>query len=477
MNINLSSRNAKIVCTLGPSSNTYDKVRALALAGMNVARVNFSHGTHEDHKALIETVRKVSRDIDRPIAVLQDLQGPKIRVGKFKDGEIELVPGETFTITVREVEGTSEIVSVSHKAFNRDVKEGDPVLLDDGRLKLLVRRIDGADVHCEVIYGGTLSNHKGINLPGSILSIPCLTEKDQKDLEFGLEINVDYIALSFVQKPEDIDEIKERIAARGKDIPVVAKIEKPQAVEAIDEITNRTDVVMIARGDLGVEIPTEEVPHIQKEIISTCNIKGVPVITATQMLDSMIYSARPTRAEASDVANAILDGSDAVMLSGETATGAFPLEAVQTMDRIITLMEKRNSPRWDLKRRKRGVLYTTPYAIGYSACHAADLVEGAAIICLTQTGSTARMIARFRPGKPIIALTPREETYNRMAMLWGVYAVQADEFQDSTYKTIANLKEELINAGNLKVGDTIVITAGFPFHQRPHTNMMRIESV
>ena len=477
MNFDIQHRKAKIVCTLGPSSHTYEQILALAKAGMDVARINFSHGEHETHKALIETVRRVSRDIAKPIAVLQDLQGPKIRVQTFENGQIELVDGAKFILTVRDVSGTEEIVSVSYKSFYQDVKPGDAVLLDDGNLKLEVEKIDGLDVHCKVIYGGILKDKKGLNLPGSILSVPCLTEKDRKDLQFGLKMNVDYVALSLVQKPEDINEIKWIIEAHGKQTPVIAKIEKPQAVEAIDKITDLTDAVMVARGDLGVEMPAEEVPSIQKMIISLCNRKAIPVITATQMLDSMIHNPRPTRAEASDVANAILDGTDAVMLSGETASGAFPLEAAQTMDRIIRMTESKSGPRWELKRRQRDATYPIASTIGYCACHAAQMVNASAIVCLTQSGSTAGMISRFRPMLPIIAMTWQEKTYCRLALLWGVRAFLVDEFYENVDDAIETLKARMIEMGLAESGDNVVFTAGLPFTQRRPTNVLRIEEL
>ncbi len=473
----IPARRAKIVCTLGPSSKTYEQIRALAEAGMDVARINFSHGTHAAHRDLIALVRKVAKDLGKPIAVLQDLQGPKIRVGMFANGQVELKEGQRFTLTVRDVPGTAQIVSVSYPSFYQDVKPGDDVLLDDGNLKLQVEEVDGYDVHCRVVFGGILKDKKGLNLPGSILSVPCLTAKDRADLKFGLGLHVDYVALSFVQRPEDINEIKWIIESHGKRTPVVAKIEKPQAVEAIDKITDLTDVVMIARGDLGVELPPENVPYIQKEIIGLCNRKGVPVITATQMLDSMIHNPRPTRAEASDVANAIIDGTDAVMLSGETASGKFPLEAVKTMDRIIRMMEQHMAPRWDLKRRKPDQFYPVPIAIGYSACHAADMVNAVGIVCLTQSGSTANMISRFRPTRPVIALTWKEDTYHRLSLLWGVRAYLTSEFHENIEMVLENIKKDMIDSGMVSRGETVVFTAGLPFSERRPTNMLRIEEV
>ncbi|MCP4724300.1 MAG: pyruvate kinase [bacterium] len=475
-----NNRFAKIVCTLGPSSNTYEKIKKLALAGMNVARLNFSHGTHKQHEKVIKYIRKVSDQIGRPIAILQDLQGPKIRVMKFEKGEVKLKNKSDFILTVRKVMGNEKIVSVSYSHLHKDVKPGDFVLLDDGNIRLRVRKIENKDVHCRVIFGGILKDHKGLNLPGSILSVQIMTPKDDEDLKFGLENDVDYVALSFVQKPSDIAHIKNKILKAGKHTPVVAKIEKPQAVEAIDKITDLTDVIMVARGDLGVEMDTEEVPHIQKEIISICNLKGVPVITATQMLESMIHNPRPTRAEASDVANAVLDGSDAVMLSGETAAGKFPVEAVKTMSKIICLIEKNTDigeRRISLRRKKRGVIYDSATTIGYSACHAAEMIGATVIVCLTQSGSSANMIARFRSDTPIIAISPRIRAYYRSALVWGVSPILTHEFKDLFSHTVDEIIEILKAKKMVKKNDRLIITAGLPFTKMLKTNAMRIETV
>ena len=471
-------RRAKIICTLGPSSNTYEKVKALALGGMDVARLNFSHGKHEDHRKLIEIIRRVSREIGKTVTVLQDLQGPKIRIQKFKPGFIDLKPGDTFTLTTRKIIGDQNIVSVSYPSFSQDVSIGNTILLDDGLLNLKVEKVSGEDVTCRVIFGGRLSDHKGLNLPGNILSVKALTSKDRKDLRFGLKMDVDYVALSFVQKPEDIKEVKKVIASENKDIPVVAKIEKPQAVEAIEDIIDISDVIMVARGDLGVEVSAEEVPPIQKQIISLCNLKGVPVITATQMLDSMIHNPRPTRAEASDVANAILDGSDAVMLSGETASGKFPVTAVQTMHRIVNLIEKKAPPvNRQLHSKNHDVIADISSTIGYNACQAADLIGAAIIICLTQTGSTARNIARYRPHQRLIAVTHTEQILRRLNLIWGVYPYSIHEFGENFDDAITDILDLIKSKDIIKKGDKIVITAGLPFHSRRGTNMLRIEEI
>lgn len=470
-------RRTNIVCTLGPRSSSYSDVVALADAGMDVARLNFSHGNHDDHAALIENVRAASDHVGRPIAVLQDLQGPKIRVGRFEGGRVELASGDGFVLTATAVLGDACRASVSYSSFPNDVGEGDVVLLDDGRLKLEVRHVLGPDVHCKIIHGGLLSDHKGLNLPDAVLSVAAMTDKDAADLDFGMSMGVDYVAVSFVQTAADLVSVKAAIAARGKQVPVVAKIERRQAVADFEAISDHADAVMIARGDLGVEMLTEEVPAVQKDLIARCNTKGIPVITATQMLDSMVHSPRPTRAEASDVANAVLDGSDAVMLSAETATGEFPVEAVQTMDHIITVIEACSGSRWDLKRRKPDFVYPRALAVGYSACHAAELVGARAIVCLTQSGETAKMVARFRPRQPIIAVSSSVETYRRSSLVWGVNAVLSRQFEGDVDDAVAEVMASLEELGAVACGDSLVITAGLPFAGRSETNMLRIEQL
>lgn len=473
-----TTRQVKIICTLGPNSNSYEKIKALVKAGMNVARLNFSHGSHEEHKKVIQIIRKISKELDNPVAILQDLQGPKIRIQNFKAGSITLKPGDTFTLTNRQVVGNQDVVSVSYPSFYKDVKKGDTILLDDGLLNLKVEKITKKDVQCRVIFGGPLSDHKGLNLPDNILSISALTEKDISDLHFGLKMDVDYVALSFVQKPEDIQELKKIIRESKKDTPVVAKIEKPQAVKSIEEICDITDVIMVARGDLGVELSAEQVPPIQKQIISICNKKGIPVITATQMLESMIYNPRPTRAEASDVANAVLDGSDAVMLSGETAVGKFPVATVQTMHRIISLIEKKIPiDKWEMRRKLRDPAGDISATIGFSACQTADMVDAAMIICLTQTGTTARMIARYRPSQPLIAITHSEKSLRRLNLIWGIIPYSVQEFDDNFDKAIQQIINIIREKSLLKTGEKIVITAGLPFHSRRGSNMLRVEEM
>lgn len=474
----MKNRKTKIICTLGPSSSSYEKIKELALAGMNVARVNFSHGTPTEHLQHIQLIRQVSLEIQKPIAILQDLQGPKIRIQKFENKKIELKQGQDFILSTRDLIGNKEIVSVSYKEFTSDVTPGDTVLLDDGLIHLQVEKVDQSDALCKVIVGGILSENKGINLPGNKLSVAPLTKKDIENLTFGIRYNVDYIALSFVQNAEDVKQLKEKISELESDIPVIAKIEKPQAVECINEIVSIADAIMIARGDLGVELSAEKVPPIQKQIINLCNKRGIPVITATQMLDSMIHNPRPTRAEASDVANAVLDGSDAVMLSGETATGKYPIDAVKMMDKIINLIENDKKLKNSINLQKlQEEIYSPPLAIGHAACSAAQLLNAKAIVCLTQSGSTARIISRFRPENSIIAITSKDTTLLRLSLIWGVNAHSVGDFKNNIDDAISDIKKILLTKTAIEKGDIIVITAGLPFRKKRKTNMLRIEEV
>lgn len=476
----LESRRVKIVCTLGPATDSYEKILEIAKAGMNVARFNFSHGTYDDHKKRFDWVRKASEELGRSIAILQDLQGPKIRVRKFENDQVELKAGAKFTLTVRDLLGTQDIASVSYPTFNKDVEPGETVLLDDGNLSLKVLSIEGEDVHCEVIYGGILKNNKGVNLPGSILSVESLTSKDKDDLAFGLKMGVDWVALSFVQKPEDIKLIKELIYYHGKDTPVIAKIEKPQAVTRINEILDLTDGIMIARGDMGVEMQVHEVPPIQKEIIALCNKRGKPVITATQMLESMISNPRPTRAEATDVANAVLDGTDAVMLSAETASGMYPIEAVQHMHNIIAAIESRRFLPWNQREKNKGIQgesYSDALAIGEAAARSAESVHAGKILCLTESGATAKLISRFRPNRPILALSPSPAALRQLSLYWGVWGIQIPNFEDNIDDAVFSVINELKKRNIVRQGEKLVITAGLPFTQKRQTNMMRIETV
>jgi len=473
----VDTRRVKIVCTLGPSTNTYESILELAQVGMDVARFNFSHGTLEDHKRRFDWVRQASAETNKPIAILQDLQGPKIRVREFEGGGAELKAGAPFILTVRQVVGNSAIASVSYPTFHKDAAPGSLVLLDDGNLSLKVIKIVGEDVHCEVVHDGLLKNKKGVNLPGSVLSVEALTEQDKEHLKFGLEIGVDYIALSFVQRPEDVKAIKDLIESYGKDTPVIAKIEKPQAVDRIDEIIALSDGIMIARGDLGVEMNVWEVPAIQKDIIERCNRMGKPVITATQMLESMISNPRPTRAEATDVANAVLDGTDAVMLSAETASGQYPSQAVEHMHKIIQTIEAKRSLPFAQRKLLLNPTYSVANATGESASVAAAVIGASKIICLTDSGYTAKVISHFRPPLAILAVSPSDKALRQLALYWGVWGVHISTFGDNIDDAVRTVTNLVKNAGYVKSADRVVFTAALPFTAHRDTNMIRIEQV
>ncbi len=452
-------RKAKIVCTMGPASREEPMLGRLVAAGMDVARLNFSHGTHEDHARTIANVRRAAESAGRPIALLADLQGPKIRVGKIKGGKVQLTEHSEVIITVAsEAQGTAQRFSCSYDGLPDDVTPGDPVLINDGAIRLEVIAVADKEVKCRVVVGGLLSDHKGINLPGTAVSIPALTPKDIEDLHFGLAHGVDYVALSFVRSADDIRQVK-RLAPTT---PIIAKLEKPQAVDRIDEIAQIADGVMIARGDLGVEMPLERVPLIQKTGIERTNYHGKIAIVATQMLESMIVSPQPTRAEVSDVANAILDGANAVMLSAETATGAHPVEAVVTMGKVIEEVER--SARYqslpDRMMDRGASTFATAVA---KACVAAAGQLGIGTICVyTRTGETARQVAEYRPNARIVAFTASPETYHRMALYWGVVARRVPQPFDSTDAMIAAMAQTLVGAGDAMRGEAIIIASAVP---------------
>ena len=471
-------RRTKIVVTLGPATNTHQRIAELIEAGMNVARLNFSHGTHADHAASLVMVRAAAAELGQPIAILQDLQGPKIRTGALENGEpVELTDGQTFTITTRPVIGNRQQVHTTYDALPHDVSPGDAILISDGLLALKVHKTTDTDVLCEVINGGILREKQGINLPGVKISARAVTRKDINDLHFGLEQGVDYVAISFVRQPDDVQQVKDLIRQAGQDVPVIAKIERPEPLEALDDILAVADGVMVARGDLGVELPLEEVPVIQKHIIAAANRRAVPVITATQMLESMIHNPTPTRAEVSDVANAIIDGSDAVMLSGETSIGQYPVEAVRMMAEIIAaaeasgychLSQRAGDGRW-----LRHDVDTIPEAIGAAVSAIVSTLGVACIWVFTQSGSTARLTAQFRPGVPIIAFTPYEHVYRRMSLLWGVTPVRVPYFETDEQFWQRTLPV-MIERGYARPGDTVVMTGGHPFSQHGPTNFLKI---
>lgn len=477
----VDDRRAKIICTLGPASSSRERIRELVDAGMDVARLNFSHGSHDTHRRLIATVREVAQAAGRPVGILQDLQGPKIRLGQLAGGGVQLQTGHDFTLTLSDVEGTASQAQIHFAELLEAVEPGDPVLLNDGRVELEVIKLGPESVTCKVVHGGPLRSRSGVNLPGRALPIELPTAKDRRDLELGIAHGVDMVALSFVQHPNDVPRTRREIQRLGGTQPVIAKIERPQAVAALEQVLETVDGIMVARGDLGVEMRVEEVPPIQKRIIDRCNRLGIPVITATQMLESMVSAPHPTRAEASDVANAILDGSDAVMLSGETAAGEFPVQAVSTMARIITITEAscagRRAVHVDFEALD-AVEQSPSVAIGYAARQTASLVDASAIVCLTQSGTTASMISRFRPETPILAVTPSATTLQRIALLWGVRGFQVEEGfgGDNLDDAVKQILQRLVELGAVAPGATLVVTAGVPFSARRGTNMLRVES-
>ena len=469
------NRRAKIICTIGPSCSTEAALRQLVQVGMDVARLNFSHGSHQDHARHIETLRRVAAQEDKTICILQDLQGPKIRTGMLKGHQpVTLETGGQVTITTRDVEGTAELISTTFKGLAEEVKSGTCILLSDGRIELRVTNVIGDDIECKVINGGTLGENQGINLPGAALSIPALTEKDRKDLEFGLEHGVDAIALSFVRSAADVMEAKQIIAAHKKDVPVIAKLEKPQALDQLEAILEVCDGVMVARGDLGVEMPPEKVPVIQKHVIRRATEWRKPVIIATQMLESMIENPRPTRAEASDVANAIFDGTDAVMLSAETASGRYPKEAVCMMAKIVVEAENNMAEFMQPRRRKHRRLSISE-TICESIAHAAEDLHVAAIAVFTETGSSARMVSKFRPKSKIYAFSHLATVCNRMNLFWGVQPVRREHAMNAE-EMVATAEQELVRTGKLKAGDILGVVAGRQM-SAGSTNFMRLHVV
>ena len=469
-------RRAKIICTIGPSCNSEAALRNLMRDGMDVARLNFSHGSHSEHAATIEALRKAAKAERRSICILQDLQGPKIRTGALKDHKpIVLKAGATITITTRAVEGNGKLISTTFTGLHNEVQAGSRILLSDGRIELQVVNVAGQDIECEVINGGMLAEHQGINLPGAALSIPALTEKDRKDLEFGIRYGVDVVALSFVRSAADVRTARGIIAAHRSDIPVFAKLEKPQALDQLEAILESADGVMVARGDLGVEMPPEKVPVIQKYVIRRAAEWRKPVIIATQMLESMIENPRPTRAEASDVANAIFDGTDAVMLSAETASGKYPREAVCMMAKIAVEAE-RNMADFNPPRRRRA---RREFSISESICdsiaHAAEDLRMSAIAVFTETGNTARMLSKFRPKSRIYAFSHVPAVCNRMNLLWGVQPIRRDHALNSE-EMLTTAEQELLRTGRTKAGDILGVVAGTEMSSGS-TNFMRLHVV
>jgi pyruvate kinase len=467
---------AKIVCTLGPASSTPERIGELIDAGMNVARLNFSHGSHEDHARMLQTVRAEAERRGKAVAVLLDLQGPKIRVGKFGVGSVELKPGAEFTITTDpSVLGDDKRVSTTYSQLPLDVKPGDHLLLDDGYLSLAVTDVRDKEVKTVVVTGGTLKNNKGINLPGVEVSAPALSDKDRTDIGFALRLGVDYVALSFVRRPEDVLEAKRLLTVDSVSIPVIAKIEKPQALERLPEIVEVCDGVMVARGDLGVELGPEKVPLWQKRIIEETNKRGKIVITATQMLESMITQARPTRAEASDVANAVLDGTDALMLSGETASGSHPVEAVRTMARIIDEIEKSAYYRANIEVPMID-LANSANAIAHAAVSAAKAMKLKTIVVVSDSGGAARLVSEYRPEAHLVCLTTDEVTWRRLALFWGVTPVLIGP-SATTEELIDRVEATLIERNLALPGESVLITMAVPVGSGMQTNMLKIHQI
>ena len=466
-------RRTKIVATVGPATLKPEVLRQLIKAGATTLRINFSHGTQQDHQKAIRLIRQTAFELDQPVGILQDLQGPKIRLGKYDEGKITLAKGDAYTLTSRPVKCDRTIGYVSYDKLAQEVPENATILLDDGKVEMKVEQIDKTtqDLHCRVVVGGVLSSNKGVNFPGVCLSVKALTQKDREDLMFGLDQGVDWIALSFVRNPQDILEIKDIIASAGKSIPVIAKIEKHEAIEQMDAILSLCDGAMVARGDLGVELPAEDVPILQKRLIATANRLGIPIITATQMLDSMVNNPRPTRAEVSDVANAILDGTDAVMLSNETAVGNYPVEAVETMATIACRIEQEQHTN-NLKRTKRSITHAISAAVGQIASQ----LDAAAIMTLTKTGATARNVSKFRPKTPILAITPHVYVSRRLQLVWGVKPLLVLDLSSATqtFQAAINVAQEkkLLSAGNL-----VVMTAGTLQGVAGSTDLIKVELV
>ena len=468
---------AKIVATLGPASNDPDTIRRLINAGMNVARLNFSHGSYDDHRRTFDAVRQAAEEAGRAVAILQDLQGPKIRVHTMEGGGVTLTDGQRFRfITDREIVGDETQASISYKALDRDAAPGDEILLDDGLLKMVVKDTSPGAVDAEVVIGGVLKDKKGVNLPNTSITIPSLTDKDRADLEFGIELGVDYIALSFVRSSLDIHQLRAYLPKEGPRPAIVAKIEKPQAVLALREIVEATDAIMVARGDLGVEMQPEQVPIIQKRALDLANELGKISITATQMLESMTVNARPTRAEASDVANAIYDGTDAVMLSGETASGKYPVESVQMMRRIIEEVESTNFFRPPVAAVRSDGLISQRESVARAVTAAAEALNVRVIACFTMTGRTARLIAAKRPRQQVLAFTPKRISYNQLALYRGITPVLT-EMRNDTDGLIALVEEELIRAELVSHGEHIVLVMGVPAGTGVPANLIKFHEV
>ncbi len=470
----LADRRTKIVATIGPATRSREMLKQLIMAGMNVARLNFSHGSHEEHLSVIRDLRELSAELRAPVTILQDLQGPKIRVGRFENGQIELVEGERVILTTENILGRPGLIPTDYKDLPKSAVPGNRIMLDDGLMELVIESVGKKQVEATVVYGGILRDRKGMNIPGGQLSIDCLTEKDLRDLEFGLTHGVDYVALSFVRKGDDIRRLQDIIKRKAPGTRVVAKIEMLEALDNLEEIVRLSDAVMVARGDLAVEVGQTRLPQVQKHIVKLCNKVGCPVITATQMLDSMTDSPRPTRAEITDVANAVLDGSDALMLSAESASGKYPIRAVQTMHEIILEVEKNGDYYYNMT--LDSDFYSVAEAIGAAASLTALKLGASAIVCLTTTGRTAAIISSFRPKARIIAVTHILPTLNRLELVWGIQTLAIEPYSSSD-EAMHQIEEMLVKYGLVKTGEKVVLTLGVPVLERGKTNTLRVYSV
>lgn len=474
----ITQKRSKIVATIGPASRNKETLTELVKAGANVLRMNFSHGSHDDHKQVIDMLNEVNEELGTNVCLLQDLQGPKIRCGMVENDGVEITPGDPLIITTEEMLGTSQKVSTIYTAIVNDVKPGDKILIDDGNIELEVNEVKDKEVHTTIIHGGALKSRKGINLPDSKVSAPSLTEKDIQDLEFGMTFDIEWVALSFVRTADDINELRRRLDEKGVNSKIVAKIEKPEAIANMDEIIAATDAIMVARGDLGVEIPMERVPLEQKRMVKKCNRLGKPVIIATQMMESMITNPRPTRAETNDVANAIMDGADAVMLSAESASGAFPVEAVQSMSKILQEVEKSMSNIYNKYQDKDKDLSTTRQndLLVRTACRLGESTKAKAIVGMTKSGYTGYRIAMHRPKAQIFLFTNNKYLLRQISLVWGVNCFYYDA-HDNIDETLQSIEDRMVKAGVLEKGDTFITTASMPAHWQGHTNMMKINVV
>ena len=471
-----SIKRTKIVCTLGPASDKEETLKLLIQNGLNVCRFNFSHGSHEEHKVRMDLVKKVRAELGQPTAILLDTKGPEIRTGEFNEPEVFLKEGHTFTITMKDVMGSQDMCTVSYKGLVKDVKCGDIILIDDGLVGLTVKEVNGDEIVCVVENSGIVKNHKGVNVPGVKVNLPAITEKDRSDIEFGIEQGIDFIAASFVRKVSDVLAIREILEENNAtDIKIISKIENQEGVDNLDEIIAVSDGIMVARGDLGVEIPTEEIPVVQKLMISKCNKAGKPVITATQMLDSMMRNPRPTRAEVTDVANAIYDGTDAIMLSGETAAGKYPVEAVKTMAIIAKRTEETIDYNTKLREKALEATNVTD-AISYSTCATAIDLNAKAILSSTSSGHTERMVSKFRPECPIVAITDNERVMRQLSLTWGALPVITTSGKN-TDEVINNAINAAKEKQYIAENDLVVITAGVPVATSGTTNLIKVETI